>query len=125
MNKKFKNLSKLILFMLILFPLNVFADTGRYNTVMVYTSQFTAAKTGRYYLSSGKTHNFDGQYDLNIHQVTANGKHYIGYCLHAGKGVVDSVNLTKKTNTKAVDSNGKTLSDETQEVLQNILASKK
>lgn len=123
MNKKFKNLSKLILFILILFPLNVFADTGRYNTVMVYTSQFTAAKTGRYYLSSGKTHNFDGQYDLNIHQVTANGKHYIGYCLHAGKGVVDNVTVTKKTNTKAVDSNGKTLSDETQEVLQNILAS--
>lgn len=124
MNKKFKVLSILILFILILFPLNVLAETGNYNTVMVYTSQFTAAKAGKYYLSSnGKTHNFDGQYDLNIHQVTSGGKHYIGYCLHAGKGVVDSVTVTKKTNTKAVDSNGNTLSDETQEVLQNILAS--
>ena len=98
MNKKFKVLSILILFVLILFPLNVSAETGNYNTVMVYTSQFTAAKTGKYYLSSSKTHNFDGQYDLNIHQVTSGKKHYIGYCLHAGKGVVDNVTVKIKTN---------------------------
>ena len=125
MNKKFKVLSALILFILILFPLNVLADTGAYDTVRVSTSTFTSInKQGSYKLSNSKSHSFGYAGDLNIHEITAGGNHYIGYCLHAGKDAPAGQTGTKVTDVKKVrDSNGNPLSTETQQVLLNILAS--
>ena len=125
MNNKFKVLSALILFILILFPLNVLADTGAYVTVRVSTSTFTSInKQGSYKLSNSKSHSFGYAGDLNIHEITAGGNHYIGYCLHAGKGAPAGQTGTKVTDVKKVrDSNGNPLSTETQQVLLNILAS--
>lgn len=126
MKKQFKLLFVFILFVLILFPFQK-VSAATYKTYRVKLNNFTDAtckNNGTCNISSTSSHDFNGTYGFNLHEVKDGDNVYLGYCLHAGLSVDWEATVSKITDFGRLKTGkGNNLSAARQQLLKNILAS--